>query len=238
MPIRCTVNFVDFSTALAATLGTMAAIMHRERTGEGQIVETSLLNTALTLNNSMLMEQAAINSNRQPKGNKGQLAGPADLFKTKDGYIVVLVAGPYMYKRWIRLINKPEWLTDERFKDDTARGIHNDILCEEMNKWCSQHTTEEALLELEKVKLPAGPVLSFQQALDNPIVQSVNHLNPLAYPGSTKPPLVAGVPFKLSKTPLEEVRRAPLLGEHNVEIYQALGYSEAQLAAFKEQEII
>jgi len=237
-PIRCTVNFVDFSTALAATLGTIAAVMHRERNGEGQIVETSLLSTALTLNNSMLLEQAATNINRPPKGNRGQLAGPADLFKTKDGHIVVSVVGPYMYKRWIRLIGKLEWLTDERFKDDTARGNNNDILSGEMSKWCQTKTTAEALAILKEAKLPAGPVLSFQQALDNPMVQSINHLNPLPYPGAVKHPLVTNAPFKLSKTPLEQLRRAPLLGEHNQEVYQSLGYSEKEIEQFKAIEII
>ncbi len=237
-PIRCTVNFVDFSTALAATLGTVAAIMHRERGGDGQIVETSLLSTALTLNNSMLLEQAATNINRPPKGNRGQLAGPADLFKTKDGHIVMSVVGPYMYKRWIRLIGKPEWLTDERFKDDMARGDNNDILCAAMGKWCLARTTAEALADLKEAKLPAGPVLSFQGALDNPMVQSINHLNPLPFPGAVKDPLVTNAPFKLSKTPLEKLRRAPLLGEHNEEVYSELGYSAKDIVELKATAII
>jgi len=80
-----------------------------------------------------------------------------------------------MFKRCTRLLNKPEWLEDERFKDDTERGKHNDFLCTEMGAWCATRTTEEALLELEKAKLPAGPVLNFQETLDNPIVQSLNH---------------------------------------------------------------
>ena len=237
-PIRCTVNFVDFSTALAATLGTLAAIMHKERTGEGQIVETSLLSTALTLNNSMLLEQDALNRNRPPKGNLGQLAGPADLFKTKDGHVVISVVGPYMFKRWTKLMNKPEWLEDDRFKDDTERGKNNEFLSGEMSKWCREKTTEEVLALLKEAKLPAGPVLSFQQALDNPMVQSINHLNPLPFPGAPKDPLVASAPFKLSKTPLEKLRRAPLLGEHNAEVYGELGYSEKQLKELKEKEII
>lgn len=237
-PMRCTVNFIDFSTALSAALGTLAAIMYREKTGEGQVVETSLLGTALTLNNSMLMEQAALNVNRKPTGNKGQLAGPADLFKTKDGHIVLLVAGPYMFKRFTRLINKPEWLTDERFKDDTQRGLHNDTLCQAMNEWCQKRTTEEALLELETAKLPAGPVLSFQQALDNPIVQSINHLNPIAYPGAKQDPLLAGVPFQLSKSPLEPMRRAPLLGEHTEEILGNLGYDLLKVKELQKEGIV
>jgi len=160
------------------------------------------------------------------------------LFKTKDGHIVMSVVGPYMYKRWIRLIGKPEWLTDERFKDDMARGDNNDILCAAMGKWCLARTTAEALADLKEAKLPAGPVLSFQGALDNPMVQSINHLNPLPFPGAVKDPLVTNAPFKLSKTPLEKLRRAPLLGEHNEEVYSELGYSAKDIVELKATAII
>ena len=238
LPIRCTVNYIDFSTALSAALGTLAAIMHKERTGEGQVVETSLLGTALTLNNSMLMEQAVLQTNRVPKGNRGQLAGPADLFKTKDGYVVILVAGPYMFKRCTKLLNKPEWLIDERFKDDTARGEHNDILCAAVNEWTSQLTTDEALEALEKAKLPAGPVLSFQGTLEHPIVNSLNHLIPTDYPDAPKPPPIAKAPFSLSASPLDEIRRAPTLGEHTVQIMTQLGYSQDEIEDLTKHGII
>ncbi|MFK7980268.1 MAG: CoA transferase, partial [Saprospiraceae bacterium] len=121
---------------------------------------------------------------------------------------------------------------------DTARGDNNDILSGEMAKWCQIKTTAEALVTLKEAKLPAGPVLSFQGALDNPMVQSINHLNPLPYPGAFKDPLVTNAPFKLSKTPLEKLRRAPLLGEHNAEIYSGLGYSDKAIAEFKATKII
>jgi crotonobetainyl-CoA:carnitine CoA-transferase CaiB-like acyl-CoA transferase len=86
--------------------------------------------------------------------------------------------------------------------------------------------------------LPTGPVLSFQGTLDNPIVQSINHLNPLAYPGAAKDPLIANASFKLSKSPLEQLRRAPLLGEHNGIILEELGYSVEQIEALIAAKII
>ena len=237
-PIRCSVNYIDFSTALSAALGTMAAIIHKEKTGEGQIVETSLVGTALTLSNSMLMEEAVVHPNRQPQGNRGQLAGPADLFKTKDGYVVILVAGPYMFKRFTRLLNKPEWLTDERFKDDTARGINSLVLCEAMNEWCGQRTTEEALADLEKAKLPAGPVLSYRETIEHPIVESLNHLIPVDYSDAPTPPPIAKAPFSLSASPLEEIKRPPTLGEHTVEIMKELGYSVEAIELLKKEGVI
>ena len=237
-PIRCTVNYLDFSTALAAALGALAAIMHREKTGEGQVVETSLLGTAMTLNNSLLMEQAMKKVNREPKGNHGQLAGPSDLFKTKDGHIAISVVGPYMFKRFTRLLNKPEWLSDERFKDDAARGEHNGILSEALGKWCGERTNEQALEALKAAKLPAGPVLSLQEALDHPMVQSLEHFEFLEYLASGHAAPIAKAPFQLSKTPLAGIRPAPGVGEHNHSVLRHLGYDDSQIAAFRAAGII
>ena len=237
-PIRCTVNYLDFSTAIAAALGTLAAIMHKEKTGEGQIVETSLLGTALTLNNSMLMEQAVTNIQRPPKGNHGQLAGPSDIFKTKDGHIVISVVGPYMFKRCTRLLNKPEWLTDERFKDDTARGNNNHLLCKVLGKWCSGRTNEEALQELKAAKLPAGPVLSLQQALDHPMIQSLEHFEFFNYLTDGNAAPIAKAPFQLSKTPLPPIQSAPEIGSHNRAIFESLGYSLKDILRLEREGIL
>ena len=237
-PIRCTVNYLDFSTAIAAALGTLAAIMHREKTGEGQIVESSLLGTALTLNNSLLMEQAVKETNRVPKGNHGQLAGPSDLFQTRDGHLAISVVGPYMFKRFTRLLNRPEWLADERFKDDTARGDNNAVLCEALGKWCSERTNEEALQALKEAKLPAGPVLSLQEALEHPMVRSLEHFEFFQYLQNGHPAPVAKAPFQLSKTPVTGVKPAPAVGEHNHPILNELGYDDQQIEALHQAGII
>ncbi|MEM7343176.1 MAG: CoA transferase, partial [Chloroflexota bacterium] len=114
-----------FSTAISSALGVMAALLARERNGEGQVVETALLGTALTMMNSQLMEQAVVQTNRVPSGNRGQITAPADIFETKDGFIIVQIVGPYIFKRWAKLMGEDIWLTDPRFKDDTARGDHS-----------------------------------------------------------------------------------------------------------------
>ena len=237
-PTRCATNYVDFSTALSAALGTLAAIMHKQRTGQGQVVETSLLATSLTLFNSMLMEQATMRTNRRPTGNRSQTVGPSDLFRTKNGHIIVSVVGKFMFKRWTQLINKPELLDDERFKDDLSRGDHNDYLCSLMQEWCSQRSTEEALAELEQAKLPAGPVRSLQETLDDPMVKSLDHLVPLAHPGSKVDPPIAKASFQLSKSPLKNQKRAPLLGEHTQQILLELGYDLQQQRDLKTLGVI
>ena len=117
-PMRSYFPWVDYGTATLAALGTMAAIMHRKATGEGQHVEGSLLGTALTNGNSTLIEQALVQRNRVASGNRGQLSAPSDAYDTTDGQIIVLTLGPGMHRRWAKLMGEEHWLTDPRFADD------------------------------------------------------------------------------------------------------------------------
>ncbi|MEM7531728.1 MAG: CoA transferase [Chloroflexota bacterium] len=237
-PIKSVVYYVDYSSALSSALGIMAALMMRERTGKGQVVETSLLATALTLGNSPLIEQAVIEANRIPTGNRNQLAAPADIFKTKDGFIIVQVVGPYIYKRWANLMGEEIWLTDPRFQDDISRGNHNDILCERTARWCAERTTADALAELEAARVPCGPVLSYQEVLDHPSVHANGQLHKMDYPGLPRPAPIATAPFRMSDTVIGITHRAPTVGEHTDEILEELGYRASEIAAFSELGIV
>lgn len=233
-PSKAAVTYIDYSTAMAATIGTLAAIMHRQQTGEGQVVETTLLGTALTLNATNLSEQAVLGVNRQPSGNQAQVAGPADIFPTQDGHIIVQVVGPYIFKRLAKLIHRPEWLEDPRFADDLARGDNRDILCPIMADWCAARTTKQALAELAANLVPAGPVLSFQEALDHGAVQALAHLRPVGNLGVP----VAKAPFSLSALNGMGPKMPPQIGEHTDEILTELGYTSAEIKKYRTDGLI
>jgi crotonobetainyl-CoA:carnitine CoA-transferase CaiB-like acyl-CoA transferase len=237
-PMRSYFPWVDYGTATLAALGTMAAIMHRKATGEGQHVEGSLLGTALTNGNSTLIEQALVQRNRVASGNRGQLSAPADAYDTTDGQIIVLALGPGMHRRWAKLMDEEHWLTDPRFADDDSRAEHGEIISARMQEWCATRTTEQALAALEEARLPAAPVLSPQQALDDPHIQQAGFMRPIEYPGLPGPAPVIDTPVKLSKTPGSIRRRAPQLGEHTDEILRELGYDAAEIVKFQEIKAI
>jgi crotonobetainyl-CoA:carnitine CoA-transferase CaiB-like acyl-CoA transferase len=237
-PMRSYYPWVDYGTATLAALGTMAAIMHHKATGEGQQVEGSLLATALTNGNATLIEQALVQKNRVATGNRGQLSAPADAYDTTDGQIIVLALGPGMHRRWAKLMGEEHWLSDPRFADDDSRAQHGEIISARMREWCGTRTTEQALDGLEGARLPAAPVLSPQQALDDPHVQAANFMQPVEYPGLPGPAPVSSTPVKLSKTPGSIRRRAPQLGEHTDEIMAELGYDAAAIARFREIKAI
>lgn len=232
-PVRAAVPWVDFSTAMMAAYGTLAALMARQQTGRGQQVEGALLATALTVGVTTLAEQDALGIDREPTGNRGQTAAPSDLFQCTDGWIIVLVNGNPLFRRWAKLMGEDHWLTDPRFATDELRGDNGAAVSERTARWCKDKTVAEALDALAAARVPASPVYKPQQTLDDPHVQAMGFLKDVDYPGLPKPAKIAAAPIRLSETPGAIERRAPLLGEHTDEILASLGYSEGEIAAFR-----
>jgi crotonobetainyl-CoA:carnitine CoA-transferase CaiB-like acyl-CoA transferase len=237
-PYRAQVPWVDFGTALHCAFGTMAAIMARKATGRGQMVEGALLATAVTLGNALLIEQAVIERDRVPTGNRGQTAGPVDIFRTRDGWILVQVIGDPLFRRWAQLMGEPHWLDDARFKDDISRGDNGAVVSERMARWCADYTTAQALEILGKAKIPAGPVLKPQQTLDDPHIRAMGFFQPTDFPGMAKPAPIAKAPVWLSATPGSIRHRAPVLGEHTDQILAELGYDRDAIAALRKKGIV
>ena len=237
-PTKAYPPFIDFGTASLAAFGTMVALYERQQTGKGQMVEGSLFNTALTMMNGPIIEQSAIQRNRVASLNRSQTSAPADTFKTRDGWILVQSVGGPLFKRWADLMGEDHWLHDPRFKDDISRGDNGELISERLAKWCAERTSKQALEAMEAVRLPAGPVLSPQQVLEDPHIAAKGLFQAVPYPGLDEPAPLMKTPVELSRTPGEIRTRAPTLGEHTDQIMGELGYTDAEIAELRDKRVV
>ena len=237
-PMRSAASWVDFNTATLSALGTLAAIMSHRATGKGQRVQTSLLGTALTTASPALIEQAMLNVNRVGTGNRGQVSAPADVFKTKDGWIYIIVLGQSMYRRWANLMGEDHWLTDPRFETDETRAEHAEEFSERTQKWADSLTNDEALAALEEARVPGAPIYTPQQALECEHIAAGEFLTDVDFPGADKPIPLADTPVQLSGTPGGVRNRAPKLSEHTDEILSELGYSTDEIEGIRDAKAV
>ncbi|EHB58019.1 Formyl-CoA transferase [Mycolicibacterium rhodesiae JS60] len=238
LPIRTVVPQADFGTALTLTIGVMMALYHRSQTGQGQHVEGALLPTALMLSNAFLIERELLGVDKPRAANRGTSVAPCDLYEVSDGWVLLQIAGQPMFKRWCRLIGREDLFDDPRFADDDSRWEHGDILNDLMQQWCAGKTKAEVLGALEVAKLPAAPLNSPQEVLDDPHVEAMGYLKRVPFPGAAKSVPLIETPFRLSATPGSIRRRAPLLGEHTDEVLTEIGYGPTEIADLRANNIV
>ena len=224
--------------AVVAAFGTLLAFIEKQKTGKGQRVQTSLLQTALTTTNSLLIEQEILNVNRVASLNRAQTSGPSDTFQTKDGWILVQTVGGPLFERWVDLMGEESWLTDDRFKDDLSRGENGQLISDRMSKWCAERTSKQAIDELEKSRIPVGEVLRAQETLEEEHILKKGSFIKMNYPTMNQEYSVVGPAVDLSENPGQIKTRSPELGEHNLEILSGLGYSQKEIERLIEERII
>jgi formyl-CoA transferase len=237
-PMKSMVPVVDFATALSCALGTVLALYERRASGCGQEVGASLLRTGLNFASGSLIEESLLRVDRKATVNRSPNYGPSDIYRVQDGWIIVQVIGQAMFERWSRMIGRAELLTDPRFEDDNKRGENGKALSELMSQWCADHTRAQALSLLEQARIPAGPVNSPRQVLDDELVRQSGAFAWLDYPGVEAPVPVVAPPVSLSRTPPFIERRAPTAGEHTDQVLSEAGYSADDIRGLRERGVV
>lgn len=230
-PTKATASWCDFGTASFSAFGIMAALLHRERTGEGQEVKANLLRTGLNFfhfnNIHALMHGAA----GDRIGNRSLFGGPSDLFQCSDGWVQVQVMGKGLFDRWCDMISEPDLKEDSRYQTDVARAEHGALLSAHMQRWCDGKSRAEVMAALDEAGIPAGEMLSPLEVFEDPQVRTGDLLQDVTYPGLPRPAPLAGHPVEYSTLKAPISKAAPELGADTQDVLKGLGYTDEQIAA-------
>jgi len=238
IPTRSIVPWVDYGTALHAAFGAMAALYHREQTGQGQLIDVSLLATGAMFMTPLLVERSVTGIRRQRQGNTSYYTAPSDTYRTRDGWIIVPTIGDPMFRRWARLVGHEELIDDPRCKDDITRGNHFDLVNDVMKAWCADRTSDQAIRELEGARIPCGPVYELDEFLSDAQVRARRLFEQTQFPGAPRAVPLANPAVRLSRLAADVRRRAPTLGEHTEEVLTELGFTADQIATYRGEGVV
>ncbi|MEE8399213.1 MAG: CoA transferase [Desulfobacterales bacterium] len=239
-PQRSHLPFADFSTALFATIGTLLALRHRDQTGEGQMVDLALLQSAVSFTAPQIAEAETLGRLRPRVGNRAPYLGPSDLYKCTDGYVFIATIMDSLWKRLARAIGHEELLDDPDLHNDLQRFENRDKVDPLVAEWTANRSVDEVIVAMEDARIPCAKYLELDEVSKDPHVQARNMIEyiDMEEPGLENLP-ICGIPIKLSKTPGSVETRAPRVGEHNNDIFgDLLGYSESFIADLKDQGVI
>lgn len=237
-PYRAAVSYVDYATAIACAYGTLAAVIARMKTGKGSHVDGSLVATAMTMTNPMLIEEATGMRSRVATANRSPIAGPSDIFETSDGRIIMQVIGQEMFARWVRLVGEEQLLDDPRFADDMKRGDNGEVLSAVMARWCRDRTSDECLAALNRARIVAGPVLSPRQVLEPERLLAETYFDWIELPGSNRHIPIAKPSARLSMSDPPHRCVAPELGAHTDGVLARFGFTGEEIAALRADGIV
>jgi len=216
----------DIFPGTLAVVGLLAALWHRERTGEGQIVDVAMVDAILSLTDTRMIEYSYDGENPGLPGNSHPHNFPYDVFDATDGSVVIAAITDQMWTDLCRVIGKPH-LSDE-YPTEEDRKSNEDTLYDEINEWTKRHSKKEVMEELYEF-LPVGPLYNAEGIFNDQHFKDREMLVDVPHGESGQERTIAGQPIKFSRTLGGIQHRAPILGEHTREILEERGYDDEEI---------
>ena len=232
-PQKAGVAITDLMTGMYATVAVLAALTHRDRTGQGQHIDMALLDTQV----AMLANMGSnfLNSGKAPKrwGNAHANIVPYQTFAAADGHLIVATGNDGQYQKFVEAGQRPDLGADPRFATNPLRVQHRDVLVPLLAAMVKTRTRGEWIDQLEAVGVPCGPINDLADVFDHPQVKARGMAIDMIHPAAGTVKLVRS-PMKLSATPAEAALPPPTLGQHTDEVLRdLLGRSAADIAALR-----
>jgi crotonobetainyl-CoA:carnitine CoA-transferase CaiB-like acyl-CoA transferase len=227
-PVKVGSPVTDITAGILGAMGILAAYVHRLRTGQGQLVDTSLFEAGITLTYWQSAICLATGISPGPLGSAHPLMAPYQAFRTKDGWLNIGAANQSNWEKLIRALGAQHLGEDPRFANNAGRLTNLPLLVELLTPYFRQRTTAEWLALFDELCVPGGPVLSIGEMHADPQTQARAMITQVQH-SRLGPVKTLGTPVKFSETPASIRRGAPVLGEHTREILLEHGYSPSEI---------
>ena len=237
-PMKVGVAVSDIFTGLYSTIGILAALQHRDRTGEGQHIDMALLDSQVAVLVNQAMNYLTTGHAPGRLGNAHPNIVPYQVFATADGHLILAVGNDRQYRAFCELAGRPELVSDERFATNPARVAHRDEMTEVLKPVMREKSTEGWIAELQAVAVPCGPINDIEQVFDDPQVRERGLALELTHATVGKVASVA-CPIRYSKTPLTYETPPPALGQHVEQVLtELLGLQHEDIQRYRDEGVV
>ena len=237
-PQKAGIAITDLMTGMFATVAIQAALAHRDRTGEGQWIDTCLFDSAVAMMAVMNLNYLVTGTPPGRAGNAHQNIVPYEAFACADGHLILAVGNDTQFAKFCEAADRRAWAADERFAKNADRVRHRAILVPLVAEVMRTRTQHAWLAALEALGVPCGPINRIDQVFADPQLAARGLRMDLPHPSAGSVPQV-GTPIQFSVTPAEYGRPPPLLGEHTAEVLrERLALDPATIAALAARGVI
>lgn len=237
-PQKAGVAIVDLFTGMYASSAILAAVIHRDRSGEGQYIDMALLDTQIAVMANISSNYLCTGVAPRRWGNAHPNIVPYQTFPTSDGWMIIAVGNDSQFRQFVKAGGREHLADDPRFADNPSRVAHRSVLVPLLTEMTMTKTKNDWIATLEKVNVPCGPINDLEEVFANEQVVSRQIEMQVPHPTAGTMKLVSS-PMKLSATPVEVRMAPPTLGQHTDEVLrERLGMSAEQISALRNNQIL